>query len=520
LGNSTRIGYFVRLPVYIALSNTNDATLSPMFTTDGGDVLEGEYRARWNNGGLWLQGSAAYSAQGGLGGSPGAQEYGHLFGAGRIALSDHWRTGFDVQTTTNNAYMRYYDISYLDRLVNDLFVENMSGRSRFNLAGYYFQGLRSTDQQRLIPYVLPNLDFSYIPLSNIAGGQFRFDVNSAYVAREQGPDSQRLTGEMRWRLPLIFGGGQLWTIIADARGDVFHVTNNDLVDYPTVPTASHVITRGIPYLELDWRWPFIAQGRGGRSYVLEPIAQIIGQPYGGNPAGLPLEDGDTFEIDDNNIFSANHLPGYGLVESGPRANVGFMAEALFPGGEVQGLVGQTYRERPDPIFAGIPSESGTASDIVGRFTIKFPHLDFTDRLDVDHGDGTIRRHEVYVTGTYGRSSMQVSYVQLPAAAGLGLPERQEINLQGDLNFYQNWQAFAAVRRDLLGGQFLDSEYGLGYEDDCLAVSLAYRRKYTFDTSLGVPPSTSVILRLNLKTDGSAPQPFSLFPQDVFATSRN
>lgn len=520
-GNSTKIGYFVRAPVYIALSPSNDLTLAPMFATEGGDVLEAEYRARWNNSGLWLQGSGAYSAQGGLGGSPGAQEYAHLFGSGRIALSDNWRTGFDVQTTSNNAYMRFYDISYLDRLVNDLFVENDSGRSRFNISTYYFQGLRATDQQRLIPYQLPSIDFSYIPLSNVAGGQLRFNINSAEIAREQGPDSQRLTGELRWRLPFVFGWGQLWTFTADARGDVFHVRNDDPINYPNVPTGSHVINRGIPYAELDWRWPFLAQGRGGRSYIIEPVAQFIGQPYGGNPSGIPIEDGDTYEIDDNNIFSASQVPGYGLVESGPRANLGVMAEALFPGGEVQALLGQTFRGRPDPVLASFLGQTGSQSDVVGRFTVKFPHLDVTDRIDFDHSSGALNRHEVYVTGSYGRSSLQVSYVQLPPeTVALGLPKREEVNMQGDLNFYQNWQAFAAIRRDLLAGEFLDSEYGLGYEDDCLAISLAYRRKYTFDTTLGVPPSTSVILRLNLKTTGAPIQPFSLFPQDVFGTARN
>ncbi len=213
------------------------------------------------------------------------------------------------------------------------------------------------------------------------------------------------------------------------------------------------------------------------------------------------------------------MPGYDLVESGPRTNVGAMAEALFPGGEVQALVGQTFRLKPDPIFQAFSGESGTASDLIGRFSVKFPHLDVTDRIDVDRGNGSIRRHEVYVTGTYNRSSFQLSYVQLPPeAVSLGLGSREELNIQGDLNFYENWQGFAAARRDLLSNQFLDIEYGLGYEDECLAISVAYRRKYTFDAIQGVPPSTSVILRFSLKTGETAIQPFSLFPQDVFTTT--
>ena len=521
-GNSTKIGYFTRLPVYIALNQTNDVTVAPMFSTLGGQLLQVEYRARWNNSGLWLQGSGAYNSEGSLAGRVGPQTYGHLFGSGRIALDNtgNWRTGFDIQTTTNSAYMRFYDISFLDRLVNDLFVENNSGRSRFMLAGYYFEGLRSTDQSRFFPYVFPRVELSYIPRQDIWGGQFRFDLNTAALARADGPDSQRVTAEMRWKLPFVFGAGQLWTFVADARGDIYHVDNDDLINYPNIAAKSRYLTRGIPYLALDWRWPFIAQGNRGSSYIIQPIAQFIAQPYGGNPRGLPIEDSDAFEFDDNNVFSFNRLPGYDLVESGPRANVGMMAEALFPGGEVQGLLGQTYRLKPDPIFNAFSGADGTTSDLIGRFSVKFPDLDITDRIVVDRGNGSIRRHGIYVTGTYNRSSLQMSYVQLPPqAVNLGLGSREELNIQSDLNIYQNWQVFAAGRRDMLANRFLDVEYGLGYEDECLAVSLAYRRKYTFDAIQGVPPSTSVILRFSLKTGETPIQPFSLFPQDVFTTNR-
>jgi LPS-assembly protein len=277
------------------------------------------------------------------------------------------------------------------------------------------------------------------------------------------------------------------------------------------------LERGTAYAALDWRWPFVAQGAPGYSYILQPIAQFIAQPYGGNPRGLRIEDSQAFEFSDNNIFSFNQLPGYDVIESGPRANVGAMAEALFPGGKVEAMLGQTYRLKPDPLLAAFSGNSGTSSDVVGSFSVKFPHLDFTDRIDMDRGNGTIRRHEIYVTGSYNRSSLQVSYVQLPQSViSLGLPGREEINVQADVNIWRNWQVFAAAQRDLTNDQFLNTEYGLGYEDECLAISLAYRRKYTEDLVLGVPPSTSWILRFSLKTGDTSIRPFSLFPRDVFA----
>ena len=514
VGNSTKIGYFTRLPVYVAISQSQDLTLSPMVSTKGGEVLEMEYRARWNDGGLWLQGSGAYNPNGGLSGSPGAQTYGHIFGSGREGLGDNWRVGFDVQATSNAAYMRFYDISFLDRLVNDLFLEGTPGRSRFALTSYYFQGLRSTDVTARIPYILPKLEFSYIPVHKVAGGSFRFDVNSVAIGRDNQRNDQRLTGEVNWKKPFVFGNGQLWTFVTDARGDAYHF---DTPQAGTPRTTDSTLERGTAYAALDWRWPFVANGNPGHSYIVQPIAQVIAQPYGGNPTGLRIEDSQAFEFDDNNVFSFNQLPGYDVIETGPRANVGAMAEALFPGGKVEAQVGQTYRLKPDPLFAALSGNSGTSSDVVGSFSVKFPHFDVTDRVDVDRGNGTVRRHEVYVTGSYDRSSLQVSYVQLPQSVlTLGLPSRQEVNAQADLNVWRNWQVFAAAQRDLSNNQFLNTEYGLGYEDECLAISLAYRRKYTSDVILGVPPSTSVILRFSLKTGDSPIQPFSLFPRDVFA----
>ena len=516
VGNSTKIGNFIRLPVYLALSDTNDMTVVPEITTQGGEMLEAEYRERWNNSGMWLQGSGTYNPAGGLGGKPGSQDYDHLFGAGRFALDDTWRTGFDAALTNNAAYMRLYDISSLDRLVNDLFVDDSYGRSRLALTSYYFQGLRSTDSARRIPYVSPLLEYSYIPLQNFLGGQFRVDLNGIALIRGSGRDQQRLTSEMNWRKPEVMAGGQLWTFVLDGREDAYNIQSPATV---FGSGTSNQIGRGTGYAELDWRWPFVANGSPGHSYLLEPIAQVIGQPYASHPAILRDEDSSDFEFDENNLFSVNQTPGYDLLESGPRSNVGLQALTYFPTGQASAVIGQTFRLKSDPIFSTDSGQRGTASDVVGEVSVKFPHLDLTDRIDLDRDSGTLRRHEVYVTGSYGRSSLQITYLQLPAQSlTLGLPSREQVNAQADVNFYENWEVFGAIERDLQAGQMLDTEYGIGYEDECLAISVAYRRKYTFDTVLGVPPSTSLVLHFSLKTGDQPVQPFSLFPRNVFNSS--
>jgi len=508
IGSSSIIGTFVKLPIYISMSPSNDATIAPLVSTHGGAVLEGEYRERYQDGGFWLQGAAGFNPDGGVSRHQD-QIYSDLFGSGRIPLTDHWDTGFDVQVTSDNTFLKRYDISQLDRLTSDLFVEGERGRSRFAMTGYFFQGLRTTDDNRQFPVPLPLIEYTYIPLDHVLGGQFRFDFDTVAITRDEGTDDQRATAEMRWRKPFIALDGQLITIEADARGDVYHIDNTTLL-----PKTGNYVYRGMPYVALDWRWPFVASSGNG-SFVFEPIGQAVYAPYGGNPVNLPNEDSTSLELDENNLFSFDQLPGYDVVEGGPRFNAGFRADAIFPVAHLEALIGESFRLKPDPIFAADSGLSGTQSDIVGRFSIKFPpYVDLTHRIDIDQSTGDVRRNEVYLTGTYGRSSLQVSYVQLaPSAVTLGLDSREEINAQADLNFYKNWQAFAAIQRDLVAGEMINTEFGLGYEDECLAISLAYRRKYTSEP--GLPPSTAVLLHVGLKTGDQPIQPFSLFHQDIF-----
>lgn len=509
VGTSSTIGYFAKLPYYIAISPSQDGTLEPLITTHGGEVLEGEYRQRWNKGGMWLQGSVGFNPNGGVSQSQD-QVYSHLFGSGRMPIDRTWSAGYDVQFTSDQTYLKRYDISQLDRLMTNLFVQGESGRSRFAIDGYFFQGLRPTDDNRTFPVPLPLVEYSYIPDERSRWGQFRFDFSSVALTRDLGTDDQRVSAELRWRKPFITGNGMLFTFQADARGDVYHIDNA-----APLPPSGHYVERGMPYVALDWRWPFISSGKTGHAFVVEPIAQIIGAPYGGNPANLPNEDSASLELDENNLFSFDQLPGHDLVEGGPRGNAGIRVDAMFPGGKVEALVGESFRLKPDPIFAADSGLNGTSSDIVGRFSIKFPpYFDLTHRIDFDQDTGTVQRNEVYLTGTYGRSSAQISYVQLaPSAVTLGLNSREEVNAQFDVNLFKYWQVFAALQRDLIAGEMINTEYGFGYEDDCLAIALAYRRKYTSQPSL--PPSTAVLLRIGLKTGDQPVQPFSLFHQDIF-----
>ena len=58
IGTIGSIGSFIKIPYYISLSPSRDLTLDPFITTQGGTVLQTEYRERWGNGRSLAAGNA------------------------------------------------------------------------------------------------------------------------------------------------------------------------------------------------------------------------------------------------------------------------------------------------------------------------------------------------------------------------------------------------------------------------------------------------------------------------------
>ncbi len=531
IGSHSTIGYFLRAPVYIAFNDSQDMTFAPLVSTKGGEQLEAEYRQRWDDGGMWLQASVANDPHAGLYGNLN-QTYSSLFGAGIIPIDNTWHVGFDAQLTSYATYMERYGMgSGAARLTNDLFIEGISGRSRFAITGYFFEGLQANDNNNLFPVVLPLIEYTYIPQSGFLGADFRFDLSTTAATTRIGEDDQRVSAQMTWRWPFVLADGQLVTIQAEVRGDAYHMSNVNALG-PTGFPDNQYVTRGAPYVALDWRWPFVSPGVWGMSaFVVEPIVQLVAAPYGDNPAALlQLNDaangvlnGDSadFELDETNIFEFDRLPGYDLVESGPRATVGAQMEALYPSGSVDFLVGQSYRTKANPVLAEVSPLAGagfasTTSDLVSRLTINFlPHLSISDRVDIDTDTDTLARNEIYVDASYGRSSLEVNYLRVPPAEQLlGLGTREEIKGQALIGLWDYWLVYAAAQRDLSAGQMISEEVGFGYQDECFGFSLSYLREFTRFRDL--VPSSTVLFRISLQTSEQPVPPTTVFPKHLYS----
>ncbi|MFZ1989169.1 MAG: LPS assembly protein LptD [Alphaproteobacteria bacterium] len=502
-GNSTDLGNNIEVPYFINFGPNRDMTLSPMITTEAGTDLKVEYRERTKAGQMTLDGSFVYAnINPNTPGIPPHETWrSHLFGSGQFRFNDEWTYGFNTQLTSDDTYLRRYEISDLDRLTTRIYAEGISDRNYASLNSYYFQGLRQQDRPETTPLILPLGDLTWYPQVHWLGGTVRVDGDMLSLTRTEGGNSHRVSLAGSWQRQAISNNGNVFTMFAQSRGDVYYTDNNNPTHDPLLPADSQTIGRAIPTIGFEWRYPLV---RPSASFyqVVEPIVQAIWSPYGGNPKNIPNEDSTDFEFDDSNLFTLNKLPGYDLVETGPRANVGLRYAIFGPSNqELEIMLGQNFRLKDDPIFDSATGFGSRQSDYVGRIHLQANrYLELIHRFRVDRHSFHFNRNEFIVRAGLNDYWGRISYVQLAQDPAVpGLPRREEIEGQTHLKIWGNWSFEGEGRRDIENNQMITSGAALVYSNDCIEIQFAYRRRFTEDRE--IRPSSSFNIRIRLKTFG-------------------
>lgn len=504
-GSSGPLGIKVEAPFYIAFAPHRDATLTPLATGKEGVALSGEYRERTQGGGFELRGSVTEVGKRDQNNSSisGRDIRGHVDATGRFDLDDTWRTGFDLARSTDDTYLRRYDISSEDTLTTNLFAERFRGRTYASANAYFFQGLRVEDDPGETPFVAPLLDYSFISEPGRLGGRYALDTNLMVLQRTQGTDSRRLSISGGWHLPYNGRAGDVYALGLSLRGDAYWTSEVRDPANPTQPSQGGFTGRLIPEMTLGWRMP-LARTVGTTRQIIEPIAMVVLSPLGGNPDTIPNEDSQSFELDDTNLFETNRFPGRDRVEGGPRASYGVRFSVFGPrGGSASALLGQSARLKRDASLGQDTGLEDEFSDIVGHLSI-FPSrlLDITNRFRLDGDTFSVKRNEVKLATGPEWLRFNLGYVSLDRlSAGDQLTTREEINARARYQFARFWSTSANARRDLQenGGGMINAGFGVSYEDECFLFETGLRRDFTSDRD--VRPSTSFVVRVRFKHIG-------------------
>ena len=416
---------------------------------------------------------------------------GYLEGAGRFQFDPYWSISASGRYASDRTFLRRYDISRDDRLRSTFSAERIGDRSYFSLAGWAVQTLRTADRQGLAPIALPEVDYRLRLNAPIVGGTIQIQANSLAIGRTEGQDTQRAFASAKWDLRKITGLGQEVTFTMLARGDVYHSDENASTITAIYRGDAGWRGRGIFAAAADVKWPFVGEAFGG-TQIFTPRVQVVAAPSIAN-LRIPNEDSRAVDLEDSNLFALNRFPGYDRFEDDYRITYGFDWTLRKSDFSADINLGQSYRlSNRESIFPDGTGLSDKASDIVGRTELRYKNIvKLTHRFRLDKDNLAIRRNEIDATigsrGTY----VQAGYLKLNRNIGPtveDLADREEIRLAGRVRVAPYWSIFGSTIIDLTNAQEdptsladgfdpIRHRLGVAYDDDCLSLSLTWRRDY-------------------------------------------
>lgn len=553
------LGAGVTIPYYFALSPTYDITAKGTYYAKQGFLGEAEWRQRFNNGqysfkiaGISQRDPNAFdpgTVDSGAAGDP-TKFRGMMGTKGQFAINSRWDFGWNILAQTDKNFSYTYNISgYKDSVHrSEVYLTGLNDRNYFDLRAMRFQvqenALDSTAGSRAQkqPWVLPSLDYAYIPETPLAGGQLTFNLNSRAIYRNDldqafntpynsatptqrvrgiEGSSGRLTGEAEWKKTIITDGGLVITPLLAFQADADYVNAssnslnaiNDMASNPLINTTADTrssFARFMATAGLELRYPILFS-MAGSSHILEPMVQTFVRPNEQYVGGLsiPNEDAQSFVFDATTLFERDKFSGYDRVEGGTRANVGVRYSGSYNNGwTTNALFGQSYQlagrnsfDTPDLVnvgaysgletntsdfvaLAGIASPSGISASISGRF---------------DENTFEARRTELKAGYSGTPVSVTSSYTFIQAQPLYGFDtDRHEVSLAATTKLGQYWSVFGSGTYDLENSFLAQKGIGFSYADECFTYLMTFSETRS---SKGAEPSQSVGFNISFRTLG-------------------
>lgn len=499
---SDEFGFGVEVPYFFNLAPNYDFTFSPLLTTEQGPVWKGQWRHALRNGNYSVTPTGVYQLE--KKESPGDTRWrGSVHTRGDFQIARNWSTGWDATVTSDDTYMRRYNIDERTDLTSQVYLTGLNDRNYFDARAYHFRGLLLTDDNDTTPYVLPNVDHNYLFQDTVLGGELGIDSSFMSLYRDTGADSTRLVTQAHWQRPLVNGLGQVITPFVRMRGDFYVV---DDVPNPVPPGGKRgmeTVARFLPAAGVDLRMPLVNRTPVG-NHILEPVLQVIARPDETDTGEIPNEDSLSFEFDAVNLFSIDKFSGYDRWEGGVRANLGFNYTLNLNNGATARVgFGESFHIAGRNSFGAGTGLESDRSDFVGSvYVLLNQHLSASARFRLDEETLEFRSNEIGGRASYGRLTAVVNYTDQDPIPAFGLPtHEEEIVLNGSFRITDRWTAFGGIRYDIQGERTTTDSIGLGYEDECFGFRVHYFENFTEDRD--VDPERALMLRFNLKTIGSA-----------------
>lgn len=494
LMTTSQLSNGIKVPYFFKLGDHRDLTVTP-YLSSRTKTVELRYRQAFSKGRISFEGAITRDEL-----RPG-EVRGYLFGSGTFDLARDYVLEFDIETTSDDAYLTEYGYSSKDRLDSEIAVSRTKRDKYVRLSFVNFKTLRDGEDNSTLPTNVIGATYEQRFFPVAIGGELRFSGNAHAHFRSSnldidsadadtivdGRDVLRLNLEADWIRQWNTNSGLLIQTQLGFAADVFQVNQDS-----TFPDSDAGVS---PRAALTLRYPMARQTARAR-HVLEPIMQVAFT--GGSDLNVPIDESTRIEFDEGNLLSLSRFPSPDRRDRGQSAVLGVQWSRFdAKGWDTKLTFGQVLRRQDDTDFSTTSGLSGTTSDFLLAGQIRtdsglsiIGRTLFNDSFDVSKAE---------VRGDWIGKRVQIgtSYIWLTddVAEDRTVPV-SELTFDGTYLVNSSWTTSANVRYDLEGDRAASAGVGFEYTNECVLVDLTINRRYTSSTS--VEPSTSLGFNVSLR----------------------
>ncbi len=391
-GSNSEMKSHVSLPFFVNVADNQNLTLTPKISATHDPLGLLKYQGLFTETKVDVDGSLTRDDDG--------RNQGHIKAAFDYNPNDEWRFTGQYYRTTSDTYFRRYKIEGITEtdsfLTSHLGGEYYGTRLQANAEILNFQSLYQEVSSTSIPVVLPiaHMDYTTEPLTE--NGLYAFSsVDTALINNRDHFKSNRLSLTQGVKLPFISSWGMTATMEGKVRADGYSIDTGEYDIANKSKNDSYFAGRVFPQAVLTLGYPLARAGEWA-TQIIEPIAQVIVGPNGGNPDKIPNQDSSVFDFSDTNLFSTNRFAGHDRVESGSRVNYGLQWSVYGrkKNQSFQALFGQTYVLRNENELNDVMGYKNHLSNYVGRIRLTHEWASLTYRFRLDQEDWKAKKHDL------------------------------------------------------------------------------------------------------------------------------
>ncbi|CAO6127288.1 Imp Organic solvent tolerance protein OstA [Candidatus Pelagibacterales bacterium] len=497
---SSDIGSIIKIPYFYPISQSADFTVSPVYYFKQNPLLLGEYREKYKNGDLSIEGSFTQgyktitSAQ-----TDGSRN--HLYGNLNLNFSDKIldQSEFNakIQRINNPTYLRVNKINSTTdgfkrnlvkenetKLTNEIYLNSFGRNESLNFKTATYQNIATIKTSDQYEYLLPEIVYSKYNLMN--NNNLNFTSNFKSLNANTNQNKTTFINNLDYSTTESYNSNL-------GIGYKFLTRINNINYYSDYKTPNENLSSQInPVAGFDTSLPFAKLSKETEQYLIPRILTRY------SPGKMTNARSNDTILNTDNLFSINRMNSDELIEKDLSFNIGLdwmWKEKIINNNkpaEAGISIGQVIKFNEDLDMPTKSSLQNKNSDLVSKVNYLSPgNFDVTLKNTLDKGFNHIYYNDLNLK-TFLRQG-EVNFNFYEKNSHIGNERYAKANLTSYLT--ENTKLSISTDRNLKTDLTNSHKLGIENENECIKYGFYFQKNYSSDKDL--KPATSVFFGITL-----------------------